>query len=368
MKIHIERGKLIDPLTHVIRSLGAKTLPILSQVKIVVCDNTVIITASDMQTEMTAVIENQENIPGECCVPGKRFFDVVKNAKSDSFLKIELKNNFLVLKQGRILQKLKTLSTTDFPTFDSVDADYNLIIESKVLLDMIQKVSPFMGKDDVRYYLNGIYMELNNDTLTLAATNGHRLSTIDHQIDYKQDEAIEIIIPNKSINEVVNILNEHEVVELLFARNKMQFKIDNLRLNVKLIDGRYPDFRRIIPAQSGITSSLIVNRYFMLDAIKRAIPIIRDEKTLEPATLSCSDDGSLKLHIANEQSEESDEFVDAELTGAEFTTSVNIHYLKDAFSVIDTKDVIFNYSSPSSGLLITPDDEHFNTVIMPVRK
>jgi len=364
MKLQIEKNQLLNPLSQVIRSLGSKTLEILNMVKIVATDNQIVLTASDMETEITAVIENPDNTPGEICVSGKMFHNVVKNAP-DGTLTIEIKKEFLVVKQRRILQKLVTMPTQDYPEFGDVSANYILVMQSSVLQDMIQKVTPFMGKADVRHYLNGICMKLDTDMMTIAATDGHRLSVIDHKIDYKQEAHIEALIAGKSVAYIAHILEQDKSIELHFSVSQLKAIIGNLTLKTKLIDARYPDFRRVIPDYNATTGTIKVSLNEISHAIDRALAISAVDK-FTGVTLTVKD-GLLNLRTHTINNDESDEQIEVELTGDEFTVGLNAPYLKDALSVINTSDVLIKCSGENNGFIICPDDERFVTVIMPVR-
>lgn len=373
MLFTIERGKLLNSLTHVVRSVGnGKTIAILATIRIIVTESSITLTASDTETEMTAVIENEGNTPGECCVPGRRFFEVVKTAAPDNLLKIGEKNGFLVIKQKRILQKLQMLPAENFPEFGDFTTDaQQLIIDSKQIVSLIKRVIGSIAKDDVRYYLNGLLMRLNDNLLTLVGTDGHRLSVTDYAIDYSRKDKLDFILPAKSIAEITNIADQGDNLTFVLSSANLQINVDNLRLKIKLIDGKYPEYNRIIPDEDRITGRVLVNRYELLNAVNRAIPIIKDKNigNFAAARITCESEESLTLFVSNASNEESLEPLEMKLSGELFETNLNLHYLKDAISAIETDNVIVNYHGESAGIVVVPDSEgdDFKNIIMPMR-
>ena len=365
MKLTIQREDLIKPLQQVIGAVEKRqTMPALSNVLLVSDQQSLSITATDLEIELVSKINIMVDEPGETTLPAKKLHDICKSLPDDASINISIDNDRALVTSGRSRFTLSTLPASDFPALDDINANVTTMVPQNVLKTVIDKTAFAMAQQDVRYYLNGLLLELNPGILRAVATDGHRLSFSEHPVSFEQSESQQVIVPRKGIMELSRLLElTEEPVQVAIAKNHMRVTLDNLVFTSKLIDGRFPDYNRVMP--EGGENQLIIDRLEFKQALVRA-SILSNEKYRGIRLILKNQ--LLQLQSHNPDQEEADVEVEADYTGENIEIGFNVNYMLDVLAASSAEQVQITLKDSNSSCLVQfPNDEHSKYVIMPMR-
>jgi DNA polymerase III subunit beta len=366
MLIQSDREHLLVPLQSVAGIVDRRhTLPILSNVLIESKPGELLMTASDLEVEIRARAEQAPDAPAvTLTASARKMLDIVRALPEQSKLTLDLKDNRLLLNAGKSRFTLQTLAADAFPAMQApAETNSRFELPQKTLRALIEKVQFAMAHQDIRYYLNGMLLSLSGDMLTLVATDGHRLSLSRHQLEAPCDPA-EVILPRKTVQELARLLDlsDAPVAVELYA-NQARFRFGNLEMTTKVIDGKYPDYNRVIP--QGYNRHFEVNRVAFQAALQRAA-ILSTDKFRGVRILLTKD--TLGVICTNADQEEAQETVDISYNEQALDIGFNITYLLDLLSHIGTEIVHCECGDANSGIVFTiAEDPHFKHVVMPMR-
>lgn len=365
MKITSSRESLIRPLQAVIGVVERRqTMPILANVLLQAKDGKLSMTASDLEVELVAETTIDEiNSPGEITVPARKFLDICRALPDESTVKIQLDGDRMVVKSGRSRFILSTLPANDFPVVDDIDENLQISIGQANLRRLLDKTHFSMAQQDVRYYLNGLLIEIGGGTVRAVATDGHRLALCEMAVDDQTDAAQQVIIPRKGVLELQKLLGDDGDVRVSIGSNHIRANVGNIRFTSKLIDGRFPDYDRVIPKPEG--NSLMASRDFLRGALQRAA-ILSNEK-YRGVRLDLSDQ-SLRIQANNPDQEEAQDELEVDYSGISMEIGFNVNYLLDALAAVDSEDVEVGFVDANSSCVIKcPGDVDSKFVVMPMR-
>ncbi len=365
MKLSISRENLLKALQAVIGVVERRqTMPILSNVLLVARNAALTVTATDLEVELVAETEAEKvDVPGEITVPGRKFLDIARALADGANIAVQLDGDRVVIKSGRSRFVLSTLPAADFPLVDKIDARSRLKLGQKEIARLLDKTQFAMAQQDVRYYLNGLLIETSSKRVRAVATDGHRLALCDITVDKQDVTAGQVIIPRKGVMELHRLLGAGQDVELAIGANHVSAKLDGIRLTSKLIDGRFPDYERVIP--SAEASTLKADRETLRGALQRAA-ILSNEK-YRGVRLELNK-GTLRIQANNPEQEEARDEIEVEYEGANMEIGFNVTYLLDALAAIDGDAVEIDFvDSNSSCLIRAPAGGDAKFVVMPMR-
>lgn len=364
--LEIKQDSLLTPLQTVTGIVEKRhTLPILSNVLIEKIEDQLTMLASDMEIQIKIsnnIVEKQGNFA--ITVAAKKLLDICRAFNDKSMITLESNENQLQIKSGKSRFTLQTLPVQDFPTIESNSHIENQIqMEQSKLKKLISTVQFAMAQQDIRYYLNGMLISLEDKNITVVATDGHRLCLATDNLTESTIKQ-EIIIPRKTILELAKILQDtNEKVTLTIYKNQIMFEINNIQLISKIIDGKFPDFNRVIPTTH--TNILTTNRLSMQQALQRTA-ILSNEK-FRGVRLVLSQN-ELKIVCNNNEQEEAQDEIEVEYQGDPIDIGFNISYLLDALNNLDAEKINCHFGNASSSMLMTvPNNANFKYVIMPMR-
>ncbi|MDH5765663.1 MAG: DNA polymerase III subunit beta [Gammaproteobacteria bacterium] len=365
MKFKIQCEDLLIPLQHVIGAVEKRqTLPALGNVLIKASEDKLIITATDLEIELVSVIELMVDEPGEITLPAKKLLDICKSLPNDAQISIDIDADRAVIKSGRSRFTLVTLPATDFPSLDEITSVYEFTVPQSTLKELIERSSFAMAQQDVRYYLNGLMMEISSGLIRTVATDGHRLAYCEKPIDTNLSDSKQVIIPRKGVSELLRLLQaSDEPVKVVLGNNHVQCELANQRFTSKLIDGRFPDFNRVMPSDEGNTFT--ADRETLRQALVRS-SILSNEKYRGIRLILNRD--LLKLQAQNPDQEEANVEVEINYSGDDLEVGFNVNYMLDVLNT-SNQDVIQGVikDSSSSCLMTFPEESHCKYVIMPMR-
>jgi DNA polymerase-3 subunit beta len=361
----IARDALLKPLQAVSGIVERRhTLPILANVLLEQRDGSLYVTATDLEMQITA----NSSLPGKdgqaITVGARKLQDLLRALPDDSTLNIDVGNNKMTVRAGRSRFNLQTLPAADYPRISlGSDQLQTLSLPQRDLRGLLKLVEFAMAQQDIRYYLNGMLLVLERESLQAVATHGHRLGWASMPIEGDLSRQ-EVILPRKTVLELGKLLAESEepvVVEL--ASTQARFRFANVELVSKVVDGKFPDFNRVIPV--GHTKQVEIDRAEALAALQRAA-ILSNEKFRGVRVVLGID--QLKIICTNSEQEEAEEELEVAYKGDPLDIGFNITYLLDALQNLSVERVRLAFGDANSSALVTmPERDDYKYVVMPMR-
>ena len=368
MQFTVKRDTLLQPLQTVQGVVERRqTSPILANVLLVCQDDSLAITATDLELQLVASTALDGAQPGSTTVPARKFIDICRSLPADSDVSLSLDRGRVLLHSGRSRFVLNTLPPEDFPIFEMPPAEAGMTLSQGELKQLIDLTHFAMAQQDVRYYLNGLLLEFAEKRLRAVATDGHRLAIADLDIEQEGMPApSSVIVPRKGIMELHRTLGMGgENIEIVIAANQIQINLPNLVFVSKLIEGKFPDYDRVVPLVETCDKRVVVDRESLRQSLARA-SILSNEK-YRSIRLSLREK-MLRILANNPDQEEAEDEVEVEYAGEALEIGFNVSYLIDALSVVPTKFARLHLTDGDSSCLITPDvGEACQYVVMPMR-
>lgn len=365
MKFTISREVLLQPLSQVIGVVERRqTLPVLANFMLSARDGRLTVTGTDMEVELISSVAADVSMEGEITVPARKLLDIVKALPDGSKISFTMVDDKATLSAGRSRFTLATLPASEFPATDQVETLENISVAESVLKKMMDKTSFAMANQDVRYYLNGLLFDFSGEQLKAIATDGHRLAICDLNSPVSISSDRQLIVPRKGVMELSRMLSgEDDAVTLAIGRNHVRLVKGDTTFTSKLIDGRFPDYKAVIPV--GADKQMLVDKNLFIEALQRAA-ILSNEKykgvRLEAAG------STIKIIAHNPQHEEAVEEIEAELNFDRLAVGFNVTYLLDALVAIDTERVSLELRDANSSCLVSAPDSDVNRhVVMPLK-
>ena len=361
-----EKEIILKPLQVVIGIVERKqTLPILSNVLIEKEPGKIRFTATDLEIQITTTIETktENNEISNITVGGKKLQEILRILPDLSKISIETKENKALIKANKSRFSLQTLPAQDFPKLNNQLTDAKkIVLPQLVLKTLLLSVQYAMAQQDVRYYLNGVLLIIEENKLKVVATDGHRLAFNAGVIDGNHEKQ-EIILPRKAVIELCKLLGDtNENVEIEFSAQQVKATFSGINLITKVIDGKFPDYERVIPKYN---NHLSMNRLLVQQALQRAA-ILSNEKFRGVRFVLT--EKNLSIISSNSEHEEAQEEIETDYHGEAIDIGFNVNYLMDGLNNISSAEAVFSFGDPNSSILITtPENQEFRYVVMPMR-
>lgn len=365
MNIQIPRGELLSALQSVIGVVERRqSLPILGNVLLVAQEDELILTATDLELQVERRVQVQNLSPGKTTAPARKLHDICRGLPEGATIGMELNQNRLTLRSGRSRFALATLAAEEFPSLSAAGGETKLSLTGKELKELLYRTQFAMAQQDVRYYLNGLLLELRANRVRTVATDGHRLALAELRRDTGVKKDLQVILPRKAVLELQRLLEGGEdEVKLSLSANQVQVDLDGLKLTSKLIEGRFPDYERVIPENSD--KSVRGDRQRVRAALSRAA-ILSNEK-FRGVRLQLSAN-MLRIQTQNPEQEEAEEEVEVQYEGEALEIGFNVGYLLDALDAIEGNEFVLELRSPdASGLVYDAANNANKFVVMPMR-
>ncbi len=364
MKLSASREALLQPLQAVIGVVERRqTMPILANVLLAAKDSQVAVTSTDLEVELVANAEVEIEAAGEVTVPGRKLLDICRALPEGADVSMNLSGEKLNVKSGRSRFSLMTLPAAEFPTVEDISAEQTVSVSKEMLGKLLDKTHFSMAQQDVRYYLNGMLLETGGSHLRAVATDGHRLALCEVELEEKKLPEQQVIVPRKGVLELQRLLDGDGDLELQFGSNHIRIQLEGIRFTSKLIDGRFPEYERVIPQDT--SNQLTADREVFRGALQRTA-ILSNEKYRGIRLVIKS--GSLLLQAHNPEQEEAEEELEISYGGEDIEIGFNVNYLLDALGAIESEEVsLAVVDGNSSCLLREPGNEENKYVVMPMR-
>lgn len=364
MKLVATREALLKPLQAVIGVVERRqTMPILANVLLVAKNDKLAITATDLEVELVATAAVDVQTGGEVTVPGRKLLDICRALPDGAEINISQSGEKLIVKSGRSKFSLTTLPAAEFPTIEDINAGQSLQLPQETLRRLLDKTHFSMAQQDVRYYLNGLLLETGKKHLRAVATDGHRLALCQVEVPGGKLPEQQVIVPRKGVLELQRLMTGEGNLNLELGSNHIRIQLDGIRFTSKLIDGRFPEYERVIPQDT--SNALGADRQLFRAALQRTA-ILSNEKYRGIRLTIHSDTVVLQAH--NPEQEEAEEELAVSYSGADIEIGFNVNYLLDALGAIDSEQVsLALVDGNSSCLLRQPDSDDCKYVVMPMR-
>ena len=363
--VQSERNALLASLSAVVGVVERRhTLPILSNLLLEKKDGKLTLLATDLELQVSTQLDAQAGDDFAITIAARKLFDIVRALPDSAKLKLDTKDSQVVVSAGKSRFTLQTLPAADFPRVETgAGLGEAIRLPQKTLKRLLQLVQFAMASQDIRYYLNGMLLVLDGKQLRVVATDGHRLSYAETGLE-TEAEAREVIIPRKTVVELSKLLSDvDDPVELRIGANQVTITLPGTELVTKVVDGKFPDYQRVIPANQ--PRHLKANRQSVMQALQRAA-ILSNEK-FRGVRLVMSEN-TLGIVCNNNEQEEAADEIEVSYNGDPLDVGFNVTYLLDGLGAVNTDEITLSLGDANSSMLLTSDGEPgFKYVVMPMR-
>lgn len=366
MKFTTNREALLRPLQLVTGVVERRqTLPVLANLLVVARDGALSLTGTDLEVELVAVdggvtIEEE----GETTIPARKLADIWRSLPEGAEVSVQVQGDRATVRSGRSRFALATLPAADFPAVESGPGDLELELSQPELRQLLDQVSFSMAQQDVRYFLNGMLLEVTRDHTRAVATDGHRLAMCTLDSGVESVDRVQAIVPRKGVLELGRLLDDgDDGVVVHMGANHLRVTLGPYTLTTKLVDGKFPDYEKVVPRRC--ERLMTGDRETLRQALNRA-SILSNEKYRGIRMIL--DEDQLTIQANNPEQEEAEEVVAVGYTGERMEIGFNVSYLQDVLGVLDTDQVSLCVAdSNSSALIEGAGNERALYVVMPMR-
>lgn len=365
MQIVIKRESLLKPLQQVCGVLSSRpSIPVLNNVLLNVRGNTLTITGTDLEVELTTQAQlSSSSGDGFQTIPAKKLLDLCRTFPEDAEITVEFGGDQAVIRSGRIKVNLATISAEEYPNLVDWKPEVEFIIAQSQLYRLIESTQFSMANQDARYFLNGMKFESEGNLLRAVATDGHRLAVCTLAMQNELGQC-SVIMPRKGVSELLRLLkNTGNSATMQVGTNQLRIVLDDVVFTTKLIDGRYPDYKRVLPR----TAKLIAEG--SCEDLKNAftrMAILSNDKI--KAVRLFFTNNKLKITATNLEQEQAEEILDINYQGQDLEIGFNILYLLDVLNALKCQQVRFRLTDANSSCLIeNVEESSAEYVIMPMR-
>jgi len=365
MNIKIDRELLLKPLGNVSGIVEKRhALPILSNLLLESNQGKLKFTATDLEMQISTHIKTELSDDFQITVSAKKLFDITRALPEQSKIDIQIEENKVMVKAKKSRFNLQTLPFQDYPVMIKDEKDsVELQIPQKDFKALLKQVDFSMAQQDIRYYLNGLLIEVKENNINIVGTDGHRLSFTSLELKAPSQPS-QVIVPRKTIVELVKLLKDtDDPLEISFSSNQVHFKFNDIDMITKIIDGKFPDYSRVIP--EGHTNAFIIKRALLLDSMLRASILSNDKYR---GIRMVVEENNLKLVSNNSEQEQAEEELEIDYKGEKIDIGFNVTYLIDVLTNIQSDQLTIAFKDSASSCLVTiPDDKKYKYVVMPMR-
>lgn len=341
------------------------TLPILANVMIQKTPQSVQLTSSDLEIQIRTEADlGGDNANFTTTVGARKLMDILRSMPSDQTVSLESQQSKLILKSGKSRFTLQTLPAEDFPLVqESPSFGPMFSIPQKTLKELLHQVSFAMAVHDIRYYLNGILFVAEGKQLSLVATDGHRLAYTSATLEVEVPKQ-EVILPRKTVLELLRLLSDKEgMIDMQFANNQAKFKFEGKEFVTKLVEGKFPDYNRVIPKNH--KNSVTLGRVTLLNTLQRTAILTSDKFKGVRINLEA---GLLRVAASNAEQEEAVDELEIDYNGDSIEIGFNVTYLIDVLTNMSQDMVRMDLADSNSSVLVTmAENPNFKYVVMPMR-
>ncbi len=369
MNITIKQDLLLKALQPVSGVSDKKhQLPILGNVLIIAENQKISFICSDQDLELITTVTTAEiKEEGAITVSCRKILDICRGLSEDSLINLSTGASKVQVLANRSRFSLMSLPAADFPMVQVSPLSKEYRVSGAILHQMIEHTHFAMAQQDVRYYLNGMLFVFNPGLQVVVATDGHRLTKTKNQENQSVDVGCQVIVPRKTISEVLKLIHPDQVeITILLEENHIQFVHPQFTLTSKLIEGRFPDYHKVIPHKTD--HQALINKNLLKQSLLR-VAILSNEKNKGVRFLF--NNNSLTIEAQNPEQEEATEELEIDYAGPSLEVAFNAHYILDVLNVVPSEYIKMAFSDPKNSVLLSAhnenQDSHSQYVVMPLR-
>lgn len=367
MKLTLQREQLLKPLQLVIGAVDQKqAMPILSNVLLHINENQLSITGTDLEIELigqSTLDQSEDN--KRLTLPARKLFDICKALPESSSIELYQDKDRVVLTSNRSRFTMSTMPADEFPNIESSEYNVTFAITQSELSTLLHRTAFAMAQQDVRYYLNGMLMEISDNNVRVVATDGHRLALNQLLINTNSSHRLQVIIPYKAVMELMRLLKDSEkLLTVDVGHHHIRICCDDFIFTSKLVEGRFPEYQRVIPKMGD--KSITIERDILKQALQRTAILCHDKVRGVRLELQ---NNNLKLSANNPEHDAAEEEMDVEYGSDHLDIGFNITYLIDVLNIVRAGPVRLSFTDTSSSMRIDEpgNDGKSIFVIMPMR-
>ncbi|WP_411726265.1 DNA polymerase III subunit beta [Methyloglobulus sp.] len=365
MKFIINRETLLTPLQQIVGVIEKRqTMPVLANVLMVVSDDFLTLTGTDLEIQIVAKVNVTESSPGSITIPARKLLDLCRLLPSQSNIQLEQQNDKVKVLSNRSRFSLSCLPAEHYPEFAESDMDKQFTINAGKFKKALEKTIFCMANQDVRYYLNGLLLNISNNKMKLVASDGHRLSVFEDRLEEPTGYEARIILPRKGVLELYRLLDNLDTeITVMFSNNNVKITIDHLVFSAKLVDAKYPDFGKVF--QQAFYEPISLPKQELKESLTR-VAVLSNEK-FKGVTFDIAP-GSMKISTHNPEHDEAEEDLNIDYQGELLSIAFNAQYLLDAVSNLDSDTAVLTVASNVSSCFIDePSQCEYKFIVMPIR-
>ncbi len=364
MQFIVAREHLLKPLQQVCAVLSSRpNIPVLNNVLLHIEDGNLTITGTDLEVELSTHAQLTAGTNGKFTIPAKKFLDICRSLPDDAEISVSFEEDRAIVRSGRSKFNLATLPAEEYPNLTDWQSEVDFTIAQATLRRLIEATQFSMANQDARYFLNGMKFETEGNLLRTVATDGHRLAVCTIALEQELQNH-SVIVPRKGVLELSRLLEpSDQPARLQIGTNNLRICLDGIVFTSKLIDGRFPDYRRVLPRNAD--RILEAEWETLKQAFVRAA-ILSNER-FRSVRLQLSEN-QLKITATNPEQEEAEEIIDVSYNGEEMEVGFNVSYILDVLNALKCQRVRMRLTDASSSCLMeNSEDSSAEYVIMPMR-
>ena len=367
MKFTIAREKLLKPLQTVQGVVERRhSLPILGNVVLSASAGQLSVLASDTELELVSIVDLDAEDDGEITVPARKLLEICRSLPEEAAIDFVVDGEKALLKSGRSRFSLVTLPASEFPQAEEPEEEVRVALSQSDLKRLVDRTSFAMAHQDVRYYLNGLLFEISENGVRTVATDGHRLALarVTAETGYSGQER-QVILPRKGVTELTKLLSSDDAVDLAIGKNSVRLQLGAVKFTSKLIEGRFPDYGRVIPDVEQCDKQVFVDRESLKQALSRAAILSNDKYKAVRFVL---DNNVIRVSANNPEQEVAEDAVEVEYDGEGLEIGFNVTYMIDALNALPADNARLCMTDANSSCLILPaENDDYRFVVMPMR-
>lgn len=367
MKFIINREQILNPLQQIVGVIEKRqTMPILSNVLMVIEHKCLVLTGTDLEIQIVVKIDIEHDESGAITIPARKFLDICRLLPVQADIKIEqqVQDDKIKITSGRSRFSLSSLPAENYPEFVETAFDHQFVISAGKLKNALEKTVFCMANQDVRFYLNGLLLHISNQKFKMATSDGHRLAIYEDSLDQPTGYEAKIVIPRKGVVELMKLLDDSDTeAKIEFSANNIRIFFNNLMFSAKLIDAKYPDYTKVF--NQPFLKTLLVPKQLLKETLSR-VAILSNEK-FKGVAFDISTN-SIKINAHNPEHEEAEEECLCEYPGEPFSIAFNIQYMLDAIGNLNSETAALNIASNASTCFIEePEQQAYRFIVMSMR-
>ena len=370
MKFTIAKSSLLPALQMVTAVVDKKpSFPIVSNVLLRFKGDVLHLTGTDCDIELSTQIQLEHKVePFEITLPGRKWLDICRSLPDEALIEISFEQARCKLRSDKSRFTLSTLPAHEFPNVEIGTGILEFSVQQQDLRTLIEHTYFAMGQQDVRHYLNGMLFEVGKNEARTVAADGHRLSTVSLPLAINQLKTHQVILPRKGVVELLRLLGDaDDEISLVICSNHLRIVAQNYSFLTKLVDGRYPDYHKVVPLN--VDKTVLADRELLKQALQRAAILSNEKARSIRVQLS---NGFLKISGTNPEQDESEDEIPVDYAGLDLEIGLNVGYLLDVLNVINTDKVDLRFGDSDTSVLMEESTENKEGlrglhVIMPMR-